>query len=193
MSGLRVSGVTIPPLTGVQLELGAGEIGQLQGPNGSGKSRVLALAAGLLIPANGETAWGEESPRPGRVALLFQNPDYQLLGRTVGEELDLIAKTPLAGEEALAVVGCTDLRDQAPESLSPGLRRRIALAGVLAGGAPLVLLDNPLADCDEAEGQALWQAVTELLHRQGRTLLVAGRLPAGARVDRTWDVQRWQP
>jgi ABC-type protease/lipase transport system fused ATPase/permease subunit len=77
--------------------------------------------------------------------------------------------------------------------LSPGLRRRIALAGVLAGGAPLVLLDNPLADCDEAESEALWQAVTGLLHRQGRTLLVAGRLPLGARVDRTWDVQRWQP
>lgn len=194
MNGLVLEGVAAPPLANVRLVLEAGEIGQVVGPNGSGKSLLLALAAGLVLPAEGSVHWQGEAPTPGRVGLVFQNPDYQLLGRTVAEEITLAADDPdPQGDDALALVGCDHLGEAAPDSLSPGQRRRVALAAILASGVSLVLLDNPLADCGPEEGLELWRGLRDRLAAEGRTVLTAGPLPGPATVDRIWDVREWQP
>jgi energy-coupling factor transporter ATP-binding protein EcfA2 len=174
------------------LALSEGECGQLTGPNGCGKTRLLYLAAGLMEPQEGEVRWRGQPPGPGSVGMVFQNPDYQLLGRSPLEEGYLLAGSAAQAEPALAAVGLSNCRQTPFDSLSPGQRRRAAIGSVLASGAPLVLLDNPLADCGIQEARELWRGITWFAGEGQRTLLVTGPLPDETPPHRSWDLRQWQ-
>ncbi len=91
-----------------------------------------------------------------RVGLVFQDPDDQLLLPTVAADVALgPANLGLTGAAlaqrvatALDVVGLTDAADRAPQHLSMGERRRVALAGVLATHPEVLVLDEPSANLD---------------------------------------------
>ncbi len=132
-------------LSGVDLEVGAGERVALMGRNGAGKSTLLRTAAGLVSPARGRLE------TPGGCALLGQDPGDYLVRERVGDELP-----GAAGKEALSVFALDRLADADPRDLSGGERQRLALAIVLAGRAPgdgapgLVCLDEPTRGMDRA-------------------------------------------
>lgn len=121
----------------------------LVGGNGSGKSTLLRLIAGLLTPGRGRLQ------RPLKPALVFQNPDHQLLLPSCASELLLAIDARLPPAErwqrvmaALELVGLGGLAERPIHGLSGGQKQRLAIATALASEADLLLLDEPTALLD---------------------------------------------
>lgn len=188
---LQFTAAGFAPLGGMDLKLGAGERLWLQGPSGSGKTLALYLAAGLLHPRTGTVTVCGEVPRPGRVAMLFQNPDYQLLAATVGADARLNAASEEAAGAALDATGCRGLEGAALSGLTPGQRRRAALAGVLAAAPPLVLLDTPFAGMDRRESRDLWADAQAFAEERGLAILASGPAPDTEPEESTLEVAQW--
>ena len=138
----------------------------LVGGNGSGKSTLLRLIAGLLDPARGRLQ------RPLKPALVFQNPDHQLLLPSCGSDIELSLPAELDGsqrlnavEQALAQVGLTGFRQRPIHSLSGGQKQRLAIAGALASRARLLLLDEPTALLDETSQREVLELIRNLCSR----------------------------
>ena len=160
---------------GVSLDVRRGEIVGLLGPNGSGKSTVLALAAGVLDPAEGFVAV-DGVPRAAnpaafaaRVGLVPQECGlYDEL--TAADNLLFFGKLyGLSGHDlrrrvirTLAVVGLTDRAAHRVETFSGGLKQRLNLAVALIHDPPLLLLDEPTAALDPAARDALYADLTRL-------------------------------
>jgi len=191
MTGLCLEGVTAGPLAAIDLHLAPGEVGWAEGRNGSGKSLLLYLCAGLVTPGAGRVTIRGEAPRPERVAMLFQNPDYQLLSPRVAMDVGLNAAGTDAVSTALAATGLWHLRDRAPADLTPGQRRRAALAGVVATAPSVALLDTPFAGMARDEARELWQAVRSQLTGQGSAVLVTGEPVEETDGDRRWELTQW--
>lgn len=190
MTALELAGVGRGPLSGIDLQLDAGQSGWLRGPSASGKTLALYLASGLATPAAGSVRVAGLPPEPGRVAMLFQNPDYQLLAATVGEDVRLNAASEQAAAAALATTDCQALAGTDIGALTPGQRRRAALAGVLATEADLILLDAPFAGLQAEEAAHLWQRVRAYAAERRMAILAAGD-PPPASADPTWEVALW--
>lgn len=138
----------------------------LVGSNGSGKSTLLRLVAGLLTPTAGRITC------QGRPALVFQNPDHQLLLPSCGSDLQLALPEGLddaarAGRvaSALAQVGLEGLQQRPIHTLSGGQKQRLAIAGALASAATLLLLDEPTALLDPDSQKEVLELIHRLCHR----------------------------
>ena len=170
-----------PALHDVAFSASAGERIALLGPNGAGKSTLLLHLAGLLPerrrylhthdprgPAHRHGLVGRiridgieiSAATIGRirdrVGIVFQDPDDQLIGLTVEEDVafgprarnwsDVQVETAVA--DALAAVQLTGFGDRLPHHLSAGEKRRVCLAGALACRPGLLLLDEPSSGLD---------------------------------------------
>ena len=159
----------------------------LVGGNGSGKSTLLRLLAGLLQPSGGSISC--HSPP----ALVFQNPDHQLLLPSCGSDLQLSLPPELspaerrrAVGEALQLVGLSGMDARPIHSLSGGQKQRLAIAGALASGASLLLLDEPTALLDplsQDEILTLMHRLTQQRERPLSALWVTHRLEELERCD----------
>lgn len=155
--GYRGSGP--PALNGVDFALRRGEIVALVGRNGAGKSTVARLAAGLSRPHRGRVlVGGAEGGRAcggaeGRalVGLLFQDPDRQVVGVTVEEDIAFglenlgvpAGEMKVRVETMLEHAGLAARRSVAVAALSGGERQKLALAGVLVLEPCVLVLDEP--------------------------------------------------
>ncbi len=143
----------------ITVEIAGGESAGLVGPNGAGKTTLFLSLAGVLPVQRGtirlaglDPADPDERRRlPAQVGIVFQNSDDQIFNATV---FDDVAFGPLnlglpAEEvrrrvaEALERVGLKGFEGRVPFHLSGGEKRRVALAGVLAMGPDILLLDEP--------------------------------------------------
>jgi cobalt/nickel transport system ATP-binding protein len=176
-------------LAGVDLTVDTGERVAVLGANGSGKTTLALHLVGALEPAAGSVHVAGMPVQPARLAevrrrvgLVFQDPDDQLLLPTVAADVGLApANQGLDGDEvearvaaALDVVGLTDAADRAPEHLSLGERRRVALAGVLAAHPEILVLDEPTANLDPAARRDLIEVIQGLALT---TLVITHDLP----------------
>jgi energy-coupling factor transporter ATP-binding protein EcfA2 len=146
-------------LRGVDLQVRAGEVVALMGRNGSGKSTLLAAACGQLPARGGSVRTGGRDPaslKPREllrhVGLVPQDPGMLLYAESVGAECRA-ADTDVGAEpgttRALVSHLAPDVQDKThPRDLSEGQRLALALAIVLAGEPPLVLLDEPTRGLD---------------------------------------------
>jgi len=165
--GLRADHGRGPVLQGVDLELRRGEVVALMGRNGAGKTTLLRCLVGLHPPAAGRVvAAGGRPPEPGRdAALCPQVPEHLLYrSRAVEEVAVTLRARGRDGAEALALLeelGIGSLAPRHPREVSAGQRLLIAVAAVVATGAPALLLDEPTRGLDpEAKGR-----LSELLRR----------------------------
>lgn len=128
----------------------------LVGPNGSGKSTLLRLLAGLVRPAAGRLLWDREDaladlPAHAARVVYVGHQDAVKPGLTAAENLRFAAAlTGGVAAEALAAVGLERLADLPARMLSAGQKRRLALARLALGSAPLWLLDEPTLGLDTA-------------------------------------------
>jgi len=172
-----------PLVSGLNLEVGRGEIVALIGRSGSGKTTLLKLAAGILEPTEGTVRRERPAvPRVRPVALALEYPERQLFGRTLFEDVAaLLWVEGIPAEErarsarrAMAEVGLDpdQFGDRFPISLSEGEKRRAALAGVIVEPPEILLLDEPTAGLDPEGRRALAQVIQRLRER-GRTVILA--------------------
>lgn len=149
----------------------AGRMLQLRGGNGAGKTSLLRALAGLVSPETGTIRFGKAG-WPAQSAAYRENLRYVAHRDGVKGELsareNLRLTTRLLAQArpgdvmpALAEVGLGTLADRRVAEFSAGQRRRLALARLLLGRAPLWLLDEPLVALDR-EGVGM---VTELIRR----------------------------
>ena len=167
---IRYDGRTEDTPNGVSFDVVPGEVVLLLGPSGCGKS-TLALALNGLVPhaiaatmlgsvtVNGlRTTDAGVSRLSQEVAMVFQDPDAQLVTGTVFDEVCFGPENllvPVAGvleraENALRAVGLWERRFDNPDVLSGGGKQRLAIASALAMDTPILVLDEPTANLDPA-------------------------------------------
>jgi heme exporter protein A len=167
---------------GLSFRLEAGGALIVSGANGSGKSSLLRVMAGLTPAAEGWLGWGEETVREDperhhRRVVYLGHQDAVKLAFTVGENLGFwlayagVERSRAALEAALAATGLVSLIDTPARYLSQGQRRRLALARIIGGGAPLWLLDEPANGLDDASVRLLVDALSR--HRERGGMVVA--------------------
>jgi heme exporter protein A len=157
---------------GLSFTLEAGGAAVVTGPNGVGKSTLVRIAAGLLAPAEGLVV------AEGARALLTEahalDPELPL-ARAVDFWAAIDGNRDAVGA-ALAVLGLAPFAEVPVRLLSTGLRRRAAIARIVASGAPIWLLDEPANGLD-APAVALLEAAIARHRASGGIALVATHLP----------------
>ncbi|WP_216363621.1 ABC transporter ATP-binding protein [Subtercola boreus] len=171
----------------LDLEIGAGERVLLLGASGAGKSTLISALAGVL----GSSDEGEErgsllvgGARPadarGRVGLLLQDPDSQVMLARVGDDVAFGCENLGVPRDeiwrrvgdALDAVGLHLPLSHPTSSLSGGQKQRLALAGVLAMQPQLLLLDEPTANLDPRGVVEVRDAVARVLEHSQATFVV---------------------
>jgi biotin transport system ATP-binding protein len=134
----------------------------IAGRNGSGKTTLLRLIAGLVAPTSGTVRVGGADPARdrkamlGRLGILFQNPDHQIIFPTVEEELAFglrqqgrsEAEARAVARDLLARQGRAHWAGASVQTLSQGQRQWLCLMAVLAMEPATILLDEPFAALD---------------------------------------------
>ncbi len=184
---------------GVSFEVRRGERVGIVGPTQSGKSTVVYALAHLLRLKEGQVFHeGEDVAAAGydraalrrSVGVVFQRPDFQILEDVVGKD---VAFGPTAAgvpaketrervEESLEAVGLSysEFRLRYVHALSGGQKRRVALAGVLAMRASLILLDEPMAGLDPRGRDELFGLFDRLREQRDLTLVMCSSSLADA-------------
>lgn len=195
LQGLRYQPATAAEavLDGLDLTLRPGEPALVAGRSGSGKTTLMELICGLATPSGGTIRWEGRAlnarQRRWLCGLVFQFPERHFLGLSVGQELKL-GQRRLPAEKIEAVlhqVGLGSLSlQQAPERLSGGQQRRLALAVQLVRDPRILLLDEPTAGLDWSVRQEVLQLLAQL--SRDRVLLVVTHEPELFRgvIERGW-------
>ena len=179
-------------LSGVSITIDAGSFVSGIGPNGSGKSTLAKLLNGLYLPSSGtvsvdglSTKEKKNIPQIRRkVAVLFQNPDNQIVGDTVeddtafgpenlGLEREEISKRV---QKSLSDVGLLEKRKVSPSSLSGGEKARLGIAGVLALNPEVLVLDEATAMLD-SKGRKDVMEILYNLWKKGKTIILITHHP----------------
>ncbi|MBI5435686.1 MAG: cytochrome c biogenesis heme-transporting ATPase CcmA [Nitrosomonadales bacterium] len=145
--------------SGLSFSLSEGELLQVQGENGKGKTSLLRMLCGFLAPAAGEIRWRGQDIRDLDEEY-YAEMVYLGHLNAIKDELNALENlrigAGLAGcevddKEAIAALRHMGLRGRETlpvKVLSQGQRRRVALARLLVGNAPLWILDEPLTALD---------------------------------------------
>lgn len=161
----------------------------LMGASGSGKSTLLDLVAGFETPDSGRVCLAGvdmtvASPAARPVAMLFQQDNLfghldafanAGLGRSPGLRLAATDRADVMA--ALARVGLAGKEKRLPSQLSGGERQRVAIARILLGGKPALLLDEPFASLGPALGREMTALVAEIAAARAMTVLLVTHDP----------------
>jgi len=178
-------------LRDVSLELKKRELVGLIGPGGSGKTQLIKVISTLVMPRGGEIRlFGHRLSRMNlkllrqvrrRIGLQFQNFalfDYLDVWHNVAFSLQHGRTVPKDEIEervqhALAAVGLDGTQQQLPEELSGGMRRRVAIARVMASRPELAIFDDPVAGLDPVNSARIMALIKEFGDATGSLVIVA--------------------
>ena len=186
-------------LDGISFRVEKGSFTAIIGQNGSGKSTLAKNINALLLPTSGrvlvdgldtsvpENLWKVRS----RVAMVFQNPDNQIVSSIVEDDIafgpENLGVDPEEIRErvtfALSSVEMEEYRKKAPHLLSGGQKQRIAIAGAVAMQPECIVFDEPTAMLDP-RGRTEVLNVIERLNEKGITcILITHFMEEAARAD----------
>jgi ABC-2 type transport system ATP-binding protein len=190
MSAVSVIGLAkrygqVQALSGVDLQVQAGEIRGLLGPNGAGKTTLLRLLFGLARPDAGEIKLLGRAVNPvdgpplEGIAGFVEDPSFYpyLSGRANLELLARLDDGPSAHtlDEALARVGLGVRGRDRVSGYSTGMRQRLGIAAALLRSPRVLLLDEPTSGLDPAGARAVGGLLRELAE-QGVAVLLSSHL-----------------
>ena len=173
---------------GVELDVKKGDFVAILGHNGSGKSTLAKHINALLLPNEGEV-WvaGMNTKDEDHVwdirqnaGMVFQNPDNQIIGTVVEEDVGFGPENMgvpteeiwVRVEEALKAVGMYKYRKHSPNRLSGGQKQRVAIAGIVAMHPQCIVLDEPTAMLDPNGRKEVIRAVRALNMVEDITVLL---------------------
>lgn len=175
----------------INLKIEKGEFIGLIGHTGSGKSTFIQHLNGLLKPSNGSIiADGIEITKDSKnltelrkkIGLVFQYPEYQLFEETIYRDVSFgpnnleISKEEVDSRvrNAMETVGLPfeKYRDRSPFELSGGLKRRVAIAGVLAMNPKVLILDEPTAGLDPKGRDEILEEITNIHKNTDLTIVL---------------------
>ena len=192
-----------PTLQEVSLDVAPGELVAIVGENGSGKTTLVRHLNALVPLQAGElVVAGISADDPTHVwelrracGMVFQNPENQFVSSVVGEDVAFGPANFGAGEKdarlaaarALADVGLAGFERRDVHTLSGGQQQRVALAGALASGPDVLVLDEATSMIDPQGRDELVRAVLRARSERGTTILwVTHDMELAARADRVF-------
>lgn len=177
-------------ISDVSFDVADGEILGVIGHTGSGKSTLLQHLNGLIKPTSGEIYIDGQCITDGKVkmtdirrkvGLVFQYPEYQLFEETVRLDVAFGPKNLGMDEEerekrvrqAVELVGLDydEIKDMSPFELSGGMKRRVAIAGVIAMDPKILILDEPTAGLDPSAHRDILAMVRRIHDEMGIILI----------------------
>ena len=178
----------VPAVDGVSFHIDRGKVLGFIGPNGAGKTTTMRILATLDSPQEGDARIGGFSvvaqPEEARRITGFM-PDYAgvYANTTVTEYLDFFARAyDLRGRERRSAVeniiefmGIGDLKDRMVESLSKGLKQRVALGRAIVHNPELLILDEPAANLDP-RARIEFRTLIRELAADGKTILLSSHI-----------------
>jgi len=172
----------VPALRGLDLKIEPGQLVAIIGHNGSGKSTLVKLLTAVLYPNEGEihidgipvqeeNQWEIRE----RVAVVFQDPDDQLIMNRVADDVAFgpenlgLPREEIANrvEFALEALGLEEIGERLIEDLSSGQKQRVAIAGALAMRPHFLILDEPTSLLPTPVARRLISTVRDLNRREG--------------------------
>jgi ABC-2 type transport system ATP-binding protein len=176
---LRKAYQDVVAVSGLDLDVGAGECFGLLGPNGAGKTTTIEICEGLTARDSGDVEllgmrW-ETDARALKQRLGIQLQETQLSDRLTVEETvrlfrSFFRKGPTP-EQVIALVQLEEKRRSRVGTLSGGQKQRLALACALVGDPELLFLDEPTTGLDPQARRQLWELIEEF-KRAGRTIVL---------------------
>jgi cobalt/nickel transport system ATP-binding protein len=175
-------------MDGITLDIKQGEFAGILGSNGSGKTTLLKIMDGLIKDIKGSvhldgSDMKKLSPKEiyRKVGLIFQNPDEQLFAPTVFEDVSFgplnmgftEEETAEKVKEALGNVEMEEYGKKSIHNLSFGQKKRICIAGLLAMGHEILLLDEPTAGLDPMGEYRMMNLLRRLNREKGVTIVMA--------------------
>lgn len=183
-----------PVLRDFSLEVEAGQTVALMGPNGCGKSTLLRLATGLLSPNAGTVRWGKQkiSTTESKRAYVPQNPQlfpWMRVWENVAFGLRLRGFDHASRKNrAMALLdrlGLAAWSQNYPDSLSGGMRARVALAMAFAPNPEMVCLDESLGPLDFQTREVVLEFIRKERERKAlAVLLVTHQVADALRMER---------
>ncbi|MCI5622901.1 energy-coupling factor transporter ATPase [Anaerostipes sp.] len=178
----------ITAIDDIDISVEKGEFIAILGKNGSGKSSLAKHINGLLMPTSG-TVYVKGMDTKDRKNLLkirqsagivFQNPDNQIVGTIVEEDVAFGPENMGASVEdiwkrvtrALEGVGMTAYKEASPNHLSGGQKQRVAIAGIMAMEPECIILDEPTAMLDPKGREHVLSLVKELNQEKNITIIM---------------------
>ena len=166
-----------PAVAGLDLSIPAGEFYTLLGPNGAGKTTTLRMVTGLLLPDSGSIAvHGIDAladPIGAKRITAWLSDEPMIYDKlTPMEYIDFVAglwavDSKIAAARARDLLSRLDLTphaDERCESLSKGMRQKVALAGALVHEPRLIVLDEPLTGLDAGSSRTVKEMLRERVH-----------------------------
>ncbi|MBE2887730.1 energy-coupling factor ABC transporter ATP-binding protein [Geobacter anodireducens] len=175
-------------LSDIRFQVARGEFCGILGSNGSGKTTLLKIMDGLIREYDGSVlldGWDVRSLQPKdiyrTVGLVFQNPDDQLFAHTVFEDVAFgprnmgfaEAEVKARVERALDAVDLAGVAAKQIHHLSYGQKKRACIAGLLAMGHEVLLMDEPTAGLDPMGEYRMMELLTRLNRQEGVTIVMA--------------------
>lgn len=176
-----------PVIENLSLVVQKGTHTAILGSNGSGKSTLARLCNALEIPEKGSVWIDQIEPKTmeavyqirRRCGMVFQNPDNQIIGNTVEEDVAFgpenlnkpTEEIRSRVDRALKKVGLSGLEQRTPSSLSGGQKQKLSIAGILAMSPDCIILDEATSMLDPYTAEDFIHFADRLCREQGLTLL----------------------
>ena len=176
INGLDKSFGSVHAVKDLHLEIKKGQVFGILGPNGSGKTTTLAMLMGVVRMDKGTYSWFGKPPTPvnqQKIGSMLESPNFYPYLNLI-ENLKIISRIKHIPEpevfRVLKVVGLLERQKSKFQTLSLGMKQRLALASVLLGDPEVLVLDEPANGLDP-EGIAEVREIIRNEAKRGKTII----------------------
>lgn len=186
-------------LDDISVDINRGSFVAILGRNGSGKSTLAKQMNALLLPTSG-TVWvdGKDTRDDSELwnirqsaGMVFQNPDNQIVGTVVEEDVGFGPENMGIPTEEIWVrvnkclkrMGLEPFRYDSPNTLSGGQKQRLSIAGILAMEPKCIIMDEPTAMLDPGGRREVMKAIKDLLAENLSVVLITHYMEEAVEAD----------